>query len=67
VPKIVSGAGSVASFKAKLKKTWNYKGKKQNLLNASCPKASLSVHGDFKFVGGIDLNGELTVPCTGKG
>ena len=67
VPKIVSGAGSVTSFKGKLKKTWNYQGKKQNLLNASCPRSSLSVHGEFKFVGGTKFDGVITVPCTGKG
>ena len=66
VPRIVSGAGSVTSFKAKLKKTWNYQGRKQNLLNASCPRSSLSVHGEFKFIGGTKFDGVLIVPCTGK-
>jgi hypothetical protein len=67
VPKIVSGNGSVTSFKAKINKKFTSGGKKQSLLNAGCPKGSLAVKGDFKFAGGGDLTGELTVPCTPKG
>lgn len=67
VPKIVSGNGSVTSFKAKINKKFTVGGKKQSLLNAGCPKGSLAVKGDFKFAGGGDLTGELTVPCTPKG
>jgi hypothetical protein len=67
VPKIVSGSGSVTSFKANIVKKFTVGGKKESLLNAGCPKGSLAVKGDFKFTGGGDLNGELNVPCTPKG
>ena len=67
VPTIVHGGGSVTSFKAKISKTWHLKGKKQSLLNAGCPKGSLAVQGDFKFVGGGDLKLKVSVPCTPKG
>lgn len=67
VPKIVSGSGSVTSFKAKIKKIWTSGGKKQSLLNAGCPKGSLAVEGEFKFTGGGNLKGGLSVPCTPKG
>ncbi len=67
VPKIVSGAGSVTSFSAKLGKSWNYKGKKQALLNAGCPKGSLVAQGEFAFKGGTKIKGELSFPCTPKG
>jgi hypothetical protein len=67
VPKIVSGGGSVTSFKANIAKKFTVGGKRESLLNAGCPTGSLAVKGDFKFVGGGDLNGELTVPCTPKG
>jgi hypothetical protein len=67
VPKIVSGNGSVTSFKANVAKKFTVGGKKQSLLAAGCPKGSLSVKGDFKFTGGGDLKGELSVPCKPKG
>jgi hypothetical protein len=67
VPKIVSGQGSVTSFKAKIKKLWNYRHKKRSLLNAGCPRGKLSVRGDLKFVGGADLKGEINAPCKPKG
>jgi hypothetical protein len=67
VPKIVSGNGSVTSFKANIAKKFTVGGKRQSLLNAGCPRGSLAVKGDFKFAGGGDLTGELTVPCTPKG
>jgi hypothetical protein len=67
VPTIVGGQGSVTSFKAKIRKIWHLHRKKQSLLNAGCPKGKLSVRGDFKFVGGTDLKGEVSVPCHPKG
>ena len=67
VPKIVSGSGSVTSFKARLSKTWNYKGKRVSLLNASCPTGTLFVHGDFVFKGGTKLDGTFSKPCRPKG
>lgn len=67
VPKIVGGAGSVTSFKAKLGKHWRYKGKKVSLLNASCPTGALFVHGVFTFSGGTKLDGVFNKPCTPKG
>ena len=48
VPKIVSGNGSLTGFKAKIKKTWSVKGKKQSLLNAGCPKGKRKVHSKGK-------------------
>ncbi len=67
VPKIVSGAGSVTSFKAKIAKKFNVGSKKYSVINAGCPTGSLFAHGDFKFVGGAKLSGDITVPCTPKG
>ncbi len=67
VPKIVGGAGSVTSFKAKIKKIYSAGGKKESLLNAGCPKGSLAVKGEFKYRGGTSLGGEITAPCTPKG
>jgi hypothetical protein len=67
VPKIVSGDGSVTSFKAKIKKKFSVKGKKYNLLTANCKTGALSVNGDLKFVGGTRLKGAFSEKCTPKG
>src|SRR5690349_8715252 len=49
VPKIVSGDGSVTSFKAKIGKKFTAGGKKQNLLTANCKTGRLFGQGDLKF------------------
>ncbi len=66
VPTIVSGAGSVTDFQAKISKKWNYKGEKVSLLNASCPTGSLFVEGELVFTG-AKLKGSFSEPCTPKG
>jgi hypothetical protein len=67
VPTITSGSGSVTSFKATIGKKWTYKGKKVNLLNASCRTGALFVKGDLAFADGTKLNGTISAPCTPKG
>lgn len=67
VPTIVSGQGSLTSFKATLHKSWTYKGKKESLLLASCPSGHLYAHGDFLFANGDKLEGEVTRSCTPSG
>jgi hypothetical protein len=67
VPKIVSGGGSVTSFKASISKKFTVKGKKQSLLTANCKTGSLFVNGDLKFVGGTELKGAFSESCTPKG
>jgi hypothetical protein len=67
VPRIVSGSGSVTSFKAKLNKTWTEKGKKESLLNAGCPTGSLAAKGEFTFKGLPKATGELSFACKPKG
>ena len=64
VPTIVSGAGSVTSFKAKIGKKWTTAGQKESLLNTSCPTGSLFVHGDFAFADGTKMSGTFSKPCT---
>jgi hypothetical protein len=67
VPSITSGQGSLTSFKAKLKKSWRTKGRKQNLLLARCPSGRLRARGDIKFVNGSKLSGTIVKPCRPKG
>jgi hypothetical protein len=64
VPTIVSGQGSLTSFKATLHKTWTYKGEKKSLLFAKCPTGQLFAHGEFTFADGTRISGEVVKPCT---
>lgn len=67
IPTIVSGQGSLTGFKATLKKTWTYKGKKQSLLLAGCPSGKLQARGEFLFADGTKGSGEIIKPCTPTG
>jgi hypothetical protein len=67
IPTIVGGQGSLTSFSATLKKSWTYKGRKEDLLLASCPTGSLSAHGEFTFVDGTRAAGDVVRPCVGVG
>jgi hypothetical protein len=67
VPSITSGQGSLTSFKAKLRKSWRTKGRKQNLLLARCPSGRLKARGDIKFVSGDKLSGRIVKSCKPKG
>jgi len=67
IPTIVGGQGSLTSFSATLRKSWTYKGRKEDLLLASCPSGSLSAHGEFTFVDGTRAAGDVVRPCTPKG
>jgi hypothetical protein len=67
IPSITSGQGSLTSFKAKMRKSWTYRHKKQNLLLASCPTGRLFAHGEFNFAGNVKLSGKVVRSCTPKG
>ncbi|TMK57455.1 MAG: hypothetical protein E6G51_06760 [Actinobacteria bacterium] len=67
IPNIVSGQGSLTAFRAKLHKTWTYKGKKQSLLLAGCPFGSLYARGEFAFADGTKGSGNVIRPCTPTG
>ncbi len=67
VPTITAGQGSLIGFNASLHKTWTYKGQKQSLLLATCPTGHLYAHGDFAFVDGMKLSGDVARSCTPKG
>lgn len=64
IPTIVSGQGSLTSFKAHIQKTWVAKGKKESLLLATCPTGSLYAHGTFTFTDGTKASGDVVRPCT---
>lgn len=67
IPTIVAGQGSLTGFNATLKKTWAHKGKRQDLLLASCPTGKLYADGEFSFADGTKLEGSVARSCTPKG
>jgi hypothetical protein len=67
IPTIVSGQGSLTAFKAKLQKSWTYKGQRESLLLAKCPTGSLHARGEFTFADGTKGSGEVVRPCTPAG
>ena len=67
IPTIVSGQGSLTSFKATIKKTFTYKGRKESVLTATCPTGTLYAHGTFEFADGTKASGDVVRPCTPKG
>jgi hypothetical protein len=67
IPPVAGGYGSLASFTAKVGKSWTYKGKKQSLLLAECANGHFFAHGDFTFVNGTSLHGDVVKSCTQKG
>jgi hypothetical protein len=67
IPTITSGQGSVVGFRAKIGRTWTYKGQKVSLLTASCPNGRLFAHADFDFISGSQASGELAKQCAETG
>jgi hypothetical protein len=63
IPTIVGGQGSLTGFEAKIGRTWTYKGKKQSLLHADCPTGALFAHGEFAFVDGDKISGDIAKAC----
>ena len=67
IPPIAGGYGSLTGFTATLHKDFTYKGKKQSVFLAQCPTGHFFAHGEFKFVDGTDLKGDVVKSCKGKG
>ena len=63
IPTIVGGQGSLTGFDATIHRTWTYKGKKRSFLLADCPTGSLFAHGEFDFVNGARVSGEIAKSC----
>jgi hypothetical protein len=66
VPTITSGQGSLIGFKAKIGKKFNYKGKRQSVLTATCKSGTLRARGDFLFAGAPKMSGSVTRACKPK-
>jgi hypothetical protein len=63
IPTITSGQGSLTSFKATIFKKFNYRGKRQSVLTATCKTGTLKARGDF-FFQGLTLSGKVSRACT---
>ena len=66
IPKIAGGSGSVTSFRLKVDKKFNYKGKKVSILTAKCPDGKLQAHATAVFSDGTRAAADFIRPCTGK-
>lgn len=64
IPTIVAGQGSLTFAKLRMKKSWNYRGKRQHLLLAGCPKGRFLTRGDLTFADGSRLSGKVIRSCT---
>jgi hypothetical protein len=67
IPKIVNGYGTPLYGRIKIKKEWNYKGKRLSYVNASCPDGRLQAKVQSTFKDGTLLQGTFVKPCTGSG
>jgi hypothetical protein len=63
IPTITNGQGSLTFFRARLRKSWAFKGRRRHLLLASCPTGRLFARGDFIFSGGTRVTGKVTRSC----
>jgi hypothetical protein len=67
IPPLAGGYGSLTSFTAKLHKDFTYKGKKHSIFVAECANGHFFAHGDFTFVTGQKLSGDVVKSCQQKG
>lgn len=67
IPAIAGGAGVITDFKVKIQKSWTYKGKKMNFVNAKCPASKkLKYRGAFTYADGTTIDATTTQACTPK-
>jgi len=67
IPAIAGGSGVITDFKVKIQKSWTYKGKKMNFVNAKCPASKkLKYRGAFTYADGTTIDAATTQACTPK-
>jgi hypothetical protein len=64
IPSIVAGQGSLDFAELAIHKTWKYKGRKQDLLLASCPTGHLVTRGTLTFSGATAMSGHVVRSCS---
>ena len=67
VPTIAGGFGSVLSYDFTVQRKFNFKGKKQSYLLASCRTGRFYAQAESKFSDGTKVKGSVVVPCKRKG
>jgi hypothetical protein len=67
IPPLAGGYGAITDFRVKIQKSWTYKGKKMNFINAKCPASKkLKYRGAFTYKDGITIDATHTQACTPK-
>jgi hypothetical protein len=64
IPPIAGGAGSVTRVDLDLGRTFNYKGRRQGYVTASCPAGRHFIKGELGFADGTSLHIAHILPCT---
>ncbi|HEX6230048.1 MAG TPA: hypothetical protein VFZ41_11375 [Solirubrobacterales bacterium] len=64
IPTIVAGQGSLTFADLQIGKAWAHRGKRQNLLLATCPTGRFITRGDLSFVDGSRMKGKVIRSCT---
>lgn len=64
LPEIAGGYGVITSIKANIGRRYRAGGRKRSYVSARCTRGLLQVHGEFDFVDGTIMYGEVSKPCT---
>ena len=64
IPSIVAGQGSLTFAKLEIKRSWQYKGKTEHLLLATCPTGRFFTRGDLSFADGTRMQGKVLRSCS---
>jgi hypothetical protein len=67
IPSIVAGQGSLSFAEMEIRKSWTHRGRKRNLLLATCPTGRFFVRGDLSFSDGTKMSGKVLRTCTPVG
>jgi hypothetical protein len=67
IPTIVAGQGSLSFAELQIRKSWTHRGKKRDLLLATCPTGRFFVRGDLSFTDGTKMAGKVLRTCTPAG
>lgn len=67
IPEIAGGAGSVTKFKLTIHRSFDYKGRQESYLTASCPTGHYYTKGEVLFASGKTMGLRHILPCTPAG
>ncbi len=67
IPTILAGQGSLSFAEMTIRKSWTHRGKRRDLLLATCPTGRFFVRGDLDFTDGRRMAGKVLRTCTPAG